>query len=236
MNKKTIAIFAVCMVLVAALSVFTTLALLTSKSDTVTNVFTSGNVQIVLEETKIDPTDGVTATEEKISNGINNYTLYPGQDYTKDPTVTVKPSEDAYVGMIVEITGVEGLVAQFSGNGDVANFLQNVLNINLSASWDDITTDLVGGNYVYSFYYKNKVAKSATDTVLDPLFSKFELDDSLTATQLEALKNLRINITAYAVQAQTFDNAQKALYSAFGAEAADGTTLKAAFPDVVVNP
>lgn len=235
MNKKTIAIFAVCMVLVAALSVFTTLALLTSKSDTVTNVFTSGNVEIVLEETKIDA-DGVTATEEKIANGINKYTLYPGQDYKKDPTVTVKPSEDAYVGMIVEITGVEGLVTQFAGNGDVANFLQKVLNINLSTSWDDITTDLVGGNYVYSFYYKNKVTKSDANTVLDPLFSKFELDDSLTATQLEALKNLRINITAYAVQAQTFDNAQKALYSAFGAEAADGTTLKAAFPDVVVNP
>lgn len=79
MKKKLTTVLAI--VLVVALSVAGTYAYLTSKTATITNTFTVGNVKIDLTET--------TGTE---------YQLIPGKVHEKNPIVTVKGgSEKCYL-------------------------------------------------------------------------------------------------------------------------------------------
>ena len=62
-------------------------AWLTATSDTVTNTFTVGDIQIELKETT-----------------GNNYTMVPGNDISKDPKVTVKKGSEA-CWLFVKIEG-----------------------------------------------------------------------------------------------------------------------------------
>ena len=87
--KKTLTI-ALSMVLVAAIAVTGTLAFLTDKSEVLTNTFTFGNTEVTIAEPKWD-----AALAE---NGIDgDMKVVPGETVDKDPTVTVKGSEEVYV-------------------------------------------------------------------------------------------------------------------------------------------
>lgn len=77
MKKKTLAV-ALAFVLVIAMSVAGTFAYLTDKTETVTNTFTVGKVDIDLTEKTGD-----------------TYKMIPGEDIEKDPTVTVKAGSEA---------------------------------------------------------------------------------------------------------------------------------------------
>lgn len=83
---KKIAMMITSITLVAALAIGGTLAWLTAKTDTVTNTFTLGNIQI-----KLDETTG------------NTYKMSPGATIKKDPKVTVNAgSEACYLFVKVE--------------------------------------------------------------------------------------------------------------------------------------
>lgn len=91
-NRKTRSamrrmLFTLALVLVVAVaSVGGTIAWLTDKTDTVTNTFTVGDINITLTET--------TGT---------NYKIIPGTDITKDPKVTVSANSEA-CWLFVEVT------------------------------------------------------------------------------------------------------------------------------------
>ena len=88
MKKKNILLGALALILVAAVSVGGTLALLTA-SDNVVNTFTVGNVKIDLTEPNYKG---------------DNQKLIPGTTIAKDPTVTVlADSEDCYVRVKVTV-------------------------------------------------------------------------------------------------------------------------------------
>lgn len=90
--KKKIAV-AISLLLVLALSVGGTIAWLTD-SDSVTNTFTIGNVDITLTETDAD-----NDRNEK----ANEYHIVPGATVAKDPKVTVRAgSEKCYVFVRIE--------------------------------------------------------------------------------------------------------------------------------------
>ena len=86
MKKRTLALI-LALVLVFGAAVGGTIAYLTD-TDTVTNTFTVGKVDITLDEAKvteygvIDSTANTRVTE-------NTYKLIPGHTYTKDPTIHV---------------------------------------------------------------------------------------------------------------------------------------------------
>lgn len=66
-----------------------TIAWLTSKTETVTNTFTYGDINIVLTETD---------TKDDDNSNTNTYEMVPGKDIIKDPMITVKEkSEDCYL-------------------------------------------------------------------------------------------------------------------------------------------
>ena len=80
MNKKIIATVGAC-ALCVGLGVAGTLAWLTDKTESVTNTFTTSNINITLTETT-----------------GSNYQMIPGFTITKDPKVTVSAgSEDCYL-------------------------------------------------------------------------------------------------------------------------------------------
>lgn len=225
MNKKTIAIFAVCMVLVAALSVFTTLALLADSTETITNTFASGNVTIALTEAEIGEDQmNVVPGGGRISEGdTNSYMLYPGQTYTKDPMITIKnPSEATYVGMVLEVVPnatttetFDEIIDALEAAGCAANtlaanmFLSTYFGINVDAAeWTLVKTDDTDG-YTYAYTYTGEVAdandvvpKVTTDTDLEPLFDEFTIPSTIDGTVLGLLQQIDIKVTGYAVQAQ----------------------------------
>ncbi len=86
MKKKIFGALAV--VLVLCVAVGGTLAWLFDKTETITNTFTLGKVDIVLDELSNETGDRITA-------GGNQYQLIPGNTYFKDPTVTVKADSEA---------------------------------------------------------------------------------------------------------------------------------------------
>lgn len=72
--------------LVLIIGIAGTLAWLTSTSDTITNTFTIGKVDITLIETKGDETS---------TSGTRTFSVSPNTDVEKDPKVTVKSGSDA---------------------------------------------------------------------------------------------------------------------------------------------
>ena len=96
MKKRTVALL-LALVLVFGVAVGGTIAWLTS-SASVTNTFTTGDVDITLDETDTDnSTEG-----ENDRDTENSYKLMPGGEYDKDPQVHVTAgSEDCYVYVTV---------------------------------------------------------------------------------------------------------------------------------------
>lgn len=111
MKKKTLTI-AIALVLVVALAVGATYALLTDKTDTVTNTFTAGKITddgtvFTLKEHKVtQAADGTYAlTDEEAVGGVQYDAVVPGTEIAKDPTVKVeKLKGDAYLYIVVDDT------------------------------------------------------------------------------------------------------------------------------------
>ena len=108
MKKKTI-LAILSFIMVAMISVMGTLAYLTD-SDSVTNTFTIGQVDIVLDEADVDENGEVIEGSDRVKE--NEYHLIPGQTYTKDPTITVQAnSEESFVRMIMTIHNASAVQA-----------------------------------------------------------------------------------------------------------------------------
>ena len=105
---RRILLLLACAVLLVSLSVGATLAYLTS-TDEVENTFTVGDVQIKLDEAKVNTETGKAPDpEDRTPDGNKQVRMVPGRLIDKDPTVTVlKDSEDCYVRVkvIVDVSG-----------------------------------------------------------------------------------------------------------------------------------
>lgn len=119
-SKKKVLVTVLCAAALVVASVLGTMAYLTSQTETVTNTFTVGNVEITLDETDVTPM-GVKDTDARVKG--NEYKLIPGHTYIKDPTVHVDTdSEESwlFVKVVDEIAGIEAdttVAAQMADNG-----------------------------------------------------------------------------------------------------------------------
>ena len=191
MKKK---ILAACLVvcLLATAVIGTTLAYFTD-TKTVTNTFSSGNVTITLDEAPVGP-DGQATTGNRVTT--NNYKLYPGKEYDKDPTITVAAgSEDCYLFVRV-VNGLADLEA--AGDTTIAKQMEN-------NGWT-----LVDGET--NVYMQSGIYSAEARAVV---FETFTIDKAETATTLADAEN--VVITAYAVQAEGFLTAQAAWDATYGA-------------------
>lgn len=215
MKKSKVLLLTICAVLIVVTSVLGTLAYLTSE-DTVVNTFTVGKVNIVLDETAVTPDgkpiDGADRVKE------NNYHLVPGMTYVKDPTVTVvKGSEESYVRMLVTINCYDALTEIFG-----ASFLPQYF----VSGWDNtawvstevIDVDANADTATYEFRYKDTVEPPANeDVVLDALFESITVPGSMSADDMNSIKDLKITVVGHAIQAAGFAD-EDAAWTAFASE------------------
>ena len=144
-----------CAVLLVAATIFGTMAYLTS-TDTVTNTFTVGKVNIKLDEAKANSDGTLVEGAERVK--ANSYKLLPGHTYNKDPMVTVlSGSESSYVKMTVTFSKANELDAIFAPDG--AN-LTSIFSGYDAANWiaKGNTKDATANTRTYEFWYKEAVA------------------------------------------------------------------------------
>ena len=184
--KKTLTVL-LALVLVIAMSVAGTMAYLTSE-DSVTNTFTVGKVAITLDETDVD-VYGVKDGETRVDK--NTYRLIPGHEYVKDPIVHVgADSEDCWLFVKVE----NGLSAIEDSNAKIAGQLTE-------NGW----TLVADTTNIYAY----RTTVSANTDV--PVFASFKLAGTADVADYA---NAKIVVTAYAVQADSFETAAAALTAA----------------------
>lgn len=136
MKKKSILLAATAVMLVAAMSIGGMLAYFTD-TDTKTNTFTVGNVDITLEEPKWD------ADVEHV--------LMPGTTFAKDPTVKNVGSESAYMFLTIDLNkyvsllnlmGVDAAhdeaIAGYTEHTSLASFVQAI------AADNDLRAQILG--------------------------------------------------------------------------------------------
>lgn len=233
MKTKTKAlVLALCAVLLVVTTVFVTLAYLTATTATVKNTFTVGNVILDdekdltdgLNEAKVDiygkpvgedgkPVDKVEAAPRVTAN---EYKLIPGHTYVKDPTLTVgKNSEEAYVRMIVTITDLKDIKAAFGADFLPQNFVNGTWDSSIwkshsyvvSADGDTATCEF--------WYYKTVNTLDGKNLELEPLFKEIKVPANVSNEALLALKEMKIDVVAHAIQADGFANPEAA-WAAFG--------------------
>ena len=229
-------LLSLCAVLLVAATIFGTMAYLTSE-DKVVNTFTVGNVQIKLDEAKVNP-DG-TPVEGADRVKTNEYHLLPGHTYTKDPTVTVlEGSEESYVRLKVTFNNASEIIAlctdpEFADEvTGVENAFPLIRMVNFveanAAKWDGIipdnmveteemladskyfVADTANNTLTYYFYYNETVAAPDADVALSTLFDSITVPEWVTGEQLAALAGFQITAVAEAIQADGFADADAA--------------------------
>lgn len=209
-NTKKALLICLCLAAVAALSVAGTLAWLTDR-DAVTNTFTVGQVDIKVDETKVDtdgkPVDGADRVQE------NEYHLLPGMRYTKDPTMTVLAgSEEAYVRMILTVhnaSAVQSILDKYN-LGDFSTLI---------GGWDpavwiykDLTADTAANTISFEFRYQQTVTGGTSDVALPALFTELIVPGQITGEEMQALLDggFRMEISGHAIQTAGIDTEDRA--------------------------
>ena len=196
-----------CAVLLVAATIFGTMAYLTS-TDTVTNTFTVGKVNIKLDEAKANSDGTLVEGAERVK--ANSYKLLPGHTYNKDPMVTVLGgSESSYVKMTVTFSKANELDAIFAPDG--ADMLK-IFNGYDATKWTykGNTKDETANTRTYEFWYKEAVAAPTADVALDALFKSITVPGEITNEQLATIERMTITVNAYAIQADGFADADAA--------------------------
>lgn len=198
MKARKILVMVMALALTAALAVGGTLAYLTAQ-DTVTNTFTVGNVQIKLDEAKANPDGSLVANADRVQ--ANSYKLLPGHTYNKDPQIHVDAnSENCWLFVKVE----NGIAAIEDSSNTIAAQMT-------AKGW----TAVSGTTNIYA--YGSIVAGGTSVDVFD----SFKINGAVIggekpttpvegALYLADYANAQIVVTAYAIQADGFEDAADA--------------------------
>lgn len=218
-SKKKAIILSVCVILLVVATAIGTIAYLTDTSSVV-NTFTVGKVEISLDETDIDNDSNTKA---------NEYHLVPGNEYVKDPTVTMQAgSEESYVRMIMTVhnySAVKAMIAdQKNGLTEFADLLggmDETVWLYEGAS-EDTTANTISFEYRYYTTADGRADDgSAQDQALPALFTTLRIPGEVTVDELKALYGdggqdaFKIVLEAHAIQAAGFENNEDGAWAAF---------------------
>lgn len=235
MKKK---ILAICLVTIVAVMAITgaSLAYLTDK-EAQTNTFTSGNVDIKLDEAKVvlDNDGYISETLEERTEDDQDYgKLFPGQVITKDPTITNIGSEKAYVAAKITVTAtdLESLIGTgYEGLLGINKMISGGLvkeNDTMKQNHPLFGTLPVYGDDTYSIYQvKEEAGKHVfyvfIETIMAPydsvtLFDTITIPSEWNNEEVAKVKDLSVTVDAFATQVQTFDDCFDAMTTAFADE------------------
>lgn len=207
MKKKTLTI-AIALVLVVALAVGATYAYLTASSGPVKNTFVAGgavkqgDLELFEHVAKKNADGSYTLDPAKKTDG-NAYTVMPGVDLPKDPTVNVKAASGAYY-LFVEVTKGEKV------DGETLDYAVD------SSKWIRLNIE---GREVYAY-----TADGQTPTILNAELSNVAILKGNTITVSDDVAKIgaltadtaKLTFQAYACQAAGFADAAAAFTACFG--------------------
>lgn len=216
-TKTKTLILLTCAVVLVTSSIIGTIAYLTDR-DEVVNTFTVGDVDITVDEEKVNP-DGTPTEEEDERVKGNEYHLIPGKTYVKDPTMTIiKGSEESYVRMLLTINNLSELDSIFAPDGVD---LTTIFGGYDATKWiyEGETENSSDNTITYEFRYVSIVdaSEAAEDMVLEPLFDTFTLPGTIDGDELKSIEDLEITVVGHAIQAEGFSD-EDAAWTAFNVQ------------------
>lgn len=227
MKKKTLTI-AIALVLVVALAVGATYAYLTASSGPVKNTFVVGgavaNGDLKLFEHVANKNADGSYTLGSDTTTSNAYTVMPGVNLPKDPTVTVEKASGEYY-LFVEVTKGSGFASVTVGEGDNAK-TGTPLSCNVdTANWQPLTLPGKDANrevYVYCVTGKSAIQSAPVEnvavlkTIGDTQNTITVSDDNDIVATLTNDSASALTFKAYACQAAGFADAAAAFTACFG--------------------
>lgn len=224
MKKKTLTV-AIALVLVVALAVGATYAYLTASSGPVKNTFVVGGAVAngdlkLFEHVANKNADGSYTLDPAKETDGNAYTVMPGVNLPKDPTVTVEKASGEYY-LFVEVTKGSGFApvtvgektgTPLSCNVDTANWQPLTLTGN-DANREVYVYCVTGKSAIQSAPVENvAILKTIGDTQNTIMVSA---DNDIVAT-LTSESASALTFKAYACQAAGFADAAAAFTACFG--------------------
>ena len=210
MKKKNLLTAAVSLSLVAVVGVGATLAYFSDKTDTMTNVFVSGKVDVTLID-EFDKTETPKGEYEFDENGVQTGILYtnvmPGDTLDKDVSLMVRDgSSNAHVGIVVTVDHSQNpsadevykLVDEAVQRQEavVGDMWQNVQDVNVF----DGENIVAGKLYVYNPQYEGADwTQGVPAGTLLQLFSDIQVPTSWDNAYADT--EFCINVQGYAIQA-----------------------------------
>ena len=174
-----------------------------------TNVFTAGDVNITLTY------KGEVANEEASQGPISvtNNGVYPGQVFDINATITNVGSEEAYVGAIITLTKMDGMITEA---GDADDDIPVAVSKFITALYTDADVQIVtSGDTITVYVVKaDKLALNGTCVIFDDIVIPTSWDND----QMKLFSGFQLDVTAYATQVKGFANSVAAIKGAFGAK------------------
>lgn len=207
MKKKTLVFVIIALLVAIALIVGGISAYFTSTPAALTNTFTIGNVQITLTE----PT--WTALADSDNDGLKDAAedLVPGQQVSKDPTVTNTGASPAYIFVKVQIPNYTGT----SGATDL--FTLNTVD---TTAWNLVTESTTSNVHTLVYAYATGTAKADMTPLAAgsdvTLFNSVTLTTDETCITNAGSGNKNIVVTAYGIQTEGItETTQSAIWQLF---------------------
>lgn len=222
--KKKIFIVAL-VVCIMAISIASASIAYFTDTESATNTFTAGNVEIQLTEINAS---NAKQTINDVATTIDYGTLYPGKSVEKDPTIVVTGSETAYLGAIITIENTAGdgkigsMLVDVDNNADdkvvaIDTFLSGLVSTDATVKYVPIKDgDVTTGWTVYIIMTQEYSNVDGNNSV--KLFDNVIVPASWDNDEMAHCKNLSISVKAYAVQTAGFADADAAFKAAFGTE------------------
>lgn len=182
LSMKTVALLLAIVLLVGCVA-GSTIAFLMTKSDDVVNTFVAGEIgELNLAETK-----------------GNEFTVIPGVDIEKDPTLTFENfNVDAYIFLTVDATG-------WTVSGSDTNYTYSIGAGEKEMKWTlEGWTELASG-----VYYKEVKAEDGDQSWSIIKDNTITVNAGITKDDIASYAK-SLSFTAYAIQQATFDNAAAA--------------------------
>ena len=206
--KKKIFIVALVVCIMAVSIASASIAYFTD-TESATNTFTSGDVEIALYETndEDEETDVTTVTDHKFT-----YTnKYPGETFAKKPTIKNVANDAAYVA---------GIITLGSGDGaDITTLLDDAAAVKAfltGGAMNDATTKIVRDESAKTITIYIIAADAVAKDGTFVLFNNVEIPAKWDSAEMAKFANLTIDVKAYAVQKVGFNSAAAAIEAAFG--------------------
>ncbi len=177
-------------------------------TETYTNTFTSGKVDISLKVGDVT----VNETNHSVADKA-----VPGTTIERVTSISVNSgSEDAYLGAVITINGGTTLLTSNPSGDNGKIYAANLFkNIQGSVTVEDAKTDGLHTGFIVRIVFTGEYSVNGTGTTSTNVFDGISIPGTWDQANIETFKNVTLNIVAYGVQSEGLASADAALKAAF---------------------